>query len=89
MQAIGVGFHGYLFTVRLLQKSMEINTQSMEQLRKVMFRDVSTVRINNKYTQPEMATDMFEHDLTKLGVLWQRGRDLAREREVELRKLVM
>jgi hypothetical protein len=80
---------GYLFTVRLLQKSMEINTQSMEQLRKVMFRDVPTVRINNKYTQPEMATDMFEHDLTKLDVLWQRGRDSAREREVELRKLVM
>ena len=80
---------GYLFTVRLLQKSMEINTQSMEQLRKVMFRDVLTVRINNKYTQPEMATDMFEHDLTKLDVLWQRGRDSAREREVELRKLVM
>jgi hypothetical protein len=77
---------GYLFTMRLLQKSMEINTQSMEELRKVMFREVPTIRINNKYTQPEMATDMFEHDLRKLSLLWQRGRDSAREREGELQK---
>jgi hypothetical protein len=68
---------------------MEINTQSMEQLRKVMFRDVPTIRINNKYTQPEMATDMFEHDLTKLEVLWQRGRDSAREQETELQKFLL
>ncbi|HEY5238328.1 MAG TPA: patatin-like phospholipase family protein [Rhizomicrobium sp.] len=78
---------GYLFTVRLLQKSMEINTQSMDQLRKIMFRDVRTVRINNKYTQPEMATDMFEHDMTKLDLLWQRGRDSARDMETELADL--
>lgn len=77
---------GYLFTVRLLQKSMEINTQSMDQLRKIMFRDVPTIRINNKYTSPEMATDMFEHDMTKLDLLWQRGRDSAREEEVKLRE---
>jgi uncharacterized protein len=75
---------GYLFTVRLLQKTMEINTQSMDQLRRIMFRDVSTVRINNKYTQPEMATDMFEHDMAKLQILWQRGRDSAREIEPDL-----
>ena len=61
----------------------------MEQLRKVMFRDVPTIRINNKYTQPEMATDMFEHDLTKLDLLWQRSRDSAREEEVELQKLLV
>jgi len=28
---------GYLFTVRLLQKAMEINTQSMDQLREILF----------------------------------------------------
>ena len=37
---------------------------------------VRTVRINTKYTQPEMATDMLEADMDKLGMLWQRGRDL-------------
>jgi predicted patatin/cPLA2 family phospholipase len=75
-------------TMKLLQKSMEINTQSMEQLRKVMFREVPTIRISNKYTQPEMATDMLEADLEKLGLLWQRGRDSARDLEADLRKFL-
>lgn len=75
-------------SIKLLQKSMEINTQSMDQLRKVLYRDVPTIRINNRYTQPELATDMLEADLTKLGLLWQRGRDSAREREADLKQFL-
>jgi hypothetical protein len=67
-------FARLLPAVRLLQKTLEVNTQSMDQLRSVLFGDIPTVRINEAYTQPEMATDMFEHDLAKLDVLWQRGR---------------
>lgn len=74
----------YLFTVRLLQKSLEINTQSMDQLRRVLFKHVATVRVSNAYTQPEMATDLFEHDLRKLDVLWQRGRESFEEYEPAL-----
>lgn len=73
-------------TVVFLQKTMEVSTQSMDQLRRVLFREVATVRIHAKYTHPEMATDMFEVDLAKLGLLWQRGRDSARELEPDLRK---
>jgi uncharacterized protein len=76
-------------SVRLLQKSLEINTQSMDQLRKVLYRDVPTVRINNRYTQPELATDMLEADVEKLGHLWQRGRDSARELEADLKKFIL
>lgn len=76
-------------TMVFLQKTMEISTQSMDQLRKIMFRDVDTVRINAKYTQPELATDMLEVDLEKLGLLWQRGRDSAREAEIELRRILL
>ena len=72
-------------TMVFLQKTMEISAQSMDQLRRVMFRDVATVRVHARYTQPEMATDMLEVDLEKLGLLWQRGRDCAREAEEELK----
>jgi uncharacterized protein len=75
-------------TMVFLQKTMEISTQSMDQLRKVLFREVQTVRINTAYTQPEMATDMLEVDLEKLGLLLQRGRDSARDTEPELRRLL-
>jgi patatin-like phospholipase/acyl hydrolase len=75
-------------TMIFLQKTMEISTQSMDQLRKVMFREIRTVRIHAKYTQPEMATDMLEVDLDKLGLLWQRGRDCARDAEDDLRTIL-
>ena len=74
--------------VRFVQKVFEINTTSMDQLRSVMFRDVSTVRIHDAFTQPEMATDMFEHDLQKLNVLWQRGRESFAHREKALSELL-
>lgn len=76
----------YLITVRLLQKTLEINTQSMSQLRELLFKDIETVRINCKYTQPEMAADIFEHDLRKLDLLWRRGRDSFGLYEADLRK---
>jgi uncharacterized protein len=76
-------------TMKLLQKTLEVGTQSMDQLRKVLFQEVQTVRINTRYTQPEMATDMLEVDLEKLGLLWQRGRDSARELEPRLREFLL
>jgi uncharacterized protein len=75
-------------TMVFLQKTMEISSQSMDQLRQVLFREVQTVRIHARYTQPDMAADMLEVDLEKLGLLWQRGRDCAREAEADLRKFL-
>ncbi len=80
---------GYLFTVRLLQKALEINTQSMDELRRVLFGDLQTVRISNRYTQPEMATDLFEHDEDKLDLLWQRGRESFGEYERQLKAFLL
>jgi len=78
-----------LLPVRLLQKTLEVNTQSMDQLRSVLFGDIPTIRINEAYTQPEMATDMFEHDLSKLDVLWQRGRQSFAPHERTLREYLV
>lgn len=76
---------GYLFTVRLLQKVLEINTKSMNQLRLILFREVPTIRISKTYSEPKMATDLFEADLDKLDQLYQRGRESFREYENLLR----
>ena len=79
----------YLLSVRLLQKTMEINPQSMEQLREVLFRKIKTVRISDSFNQPEMATDFMEYNLAKLDVLWQRGRDSFASRETVLREYLI
>jgi patatin-like phospholipase/acyl hydrolase len=79
----------FLVSVQLLQKTLEINTQSMDQLRQVLFHDVPTVRISDTYTSPEMATDLLEHDLKKLDILFQRGRESFASREVQLRQYLL
>lgn len=79
----------YLVSLQLLQKTLEINTQSMDQLRQILFQDVPTVRISDAYVKPEMATDLLEHDLKKLGVLFQRGRESFASRETQLREYLM
>ena len=79
----------YFRSVQLLQKTLEINTASMDQLRKVLFAQVPTVRINETFDRPEMATDMFEYDLAKLNLLRQRGAESFAERETDVRKLLL
>ncbi len=79
----------FLYGVELLQKTLEINTQSMDQLRQVLFHDVPTVRISDAFTQPAMATDLLEHDLTKLNVLFTRGRESFSQHEKQLRDFLL
>ena len=79
----------YLLSVQLLQKTLEINTQSMDQLREILFRDIATIRISDTFEKPEMATDLLEHDLDKLNLLRQRGRESFASREGKLRDLLL
>jgi uncharacterized protein len=78
-----------LLSVQLLQKTLEINTQSMDQLRTILFKDVKTIRISDTFERPEMATDLMECDLAKLNILRQRGRESFASREQELRSFLM
>lgn len=79
----------YLVTVQLLKKALEINTQSMDQLRQILFNDLPTLRISDSFVQPEMATDLLESDPKKLDLLTQRGRESFATREETLREFLM
>jgi patatin-like phospholipase/acyl hydrolase len=79
----------YLLSVQLLQKTLEINTQSMDQLRTILFKQVPTVRISDTFSEPHMATDLFEHDMDKLNVLRQRGAQSYASREAELKAFLL
>lgn len=79
----------YLVSVQLLQKTLEVNTQSMDQLRDILFKDIQTIRISDTFERPEMATDLMEHDLTKLNVLRQRGSESFAAREAQIRALLL
>jgi patatin-like phospholipase/acyl hydrolase len=74
---------------QLLQKTLNVNTASMEQLRSILFKDIDTVRINDTFEQPEMATDLMESDLKKLAMLYQRGRESFARYEPELKEFLV
>jgi patatin-like phospholipase/acyl hydrolase len=65
--------------VRLLLKVMNVGTSSMENLREVLFGDISTVRISGTYNKPELAMDLTEDDLNKLGRIYRQGCDTGRQ----------
>lgn len=77
-----------LLSVQLLQKTLEINTQSMDQLRHILYRHVPSVRISDTFEQPEMATDLFEHNMKKLNILRQRGTESFAKQEAALQQLL-
>ena len=74
-------------SLELLQKTLDVNTVSMEQLRSVLFRDIRTVRVNDAFSQPEMATHLLESDRDKLNLLYQRGIESFGKHEADLRAL--
>jgi predicted acylesterase/phospholipase RssA len=80
---------GRLQSVQLLQKTLNINTISMDTLRSVLFKEVETLRISDTFEKPEMATDLLEHNLTKLNLLFQRGRESFAKQEEQLKQFLL
>lgn len=78
----------YFVSVQLLQKTLEINTQSMDQIREILFKDIATIRISDTFQQPELATDLMEHNLDKLNKLRQRGRESFAAHESRIKELL-
>jgi uncharacterized protein len=76
-----------LVTIELLQKTLEVNTKSMEQLRSLLFDDVQTLRVSDMFDAPELATDFLENDLRKLDLIRQRGRDSFGAREKSFKEI--
>jgi len=73
--------------VELVQKTFNVNSQSMEQLRRILF-NVPTLRISEAYTEPALATDLLEYDLDKLGRLYGKGRASFGKYEADIRELL-
>ena len=72
-------------SVSLVQKTFEINTRSLDQLRAVLYKDIKTVRISDAFTELNNGYSSVEHDLTKLNILRQRGRNSFAKHEATQR----
>jgi len=74
--------------LQLLQKTLNVNTASMEQLRGILFKEIRTVRVNDTFERPEMATDLMESNLKKLNLLYQRGSESFAKHETEIKDIL-
>lgn len=72
----------------LIQKTFNVNAQSMEQLRTILFPDIRTIRVSETFTEPSMETDLLEHNLAKLDLIHARGRDSFGKTEAAIRELL-
>ena len=87
-KALTVRIANRLQTVQLLQKTLNINTLSMDRLRSLLFGHIRTVRVSESFSSPDMATDFLEHDLSKLNVLHQRGQTSFGKQEADIAALL-
>jgi predicted acylesterase/phospholipase RssA len=72
----------------LIQKTFNINAQSMEQLRRILFPEIETVRVSEAFTEPSMETDLLEYNLAKLDLIHTRGRESFGKMESAIRNLL-
>ena len=77
------------FLVRLLHKTLSINTHSLETLASLLFKDMAMVRVNDTYSTPDMAADLMEHNMSKLNLLYQRGGESFAKHEDALKNLLI
>jgi len=81
-------FHQVLFQLwpfRHIAKMFNISSKTIEQLRIVLFPQVSCVRVSESYPQSEYATDLLECDVGKLKKLHALGRESFAKYEIDIR----
>jgi len=74
--------------VGLLQKTLGINTETAEQLRRASFPDVAVTRIDDYFGGHGLAVDFTEADELKLAQLYQCGRRSFFRHENDLRSML-
>jgi uncharacterized protein len=76
-----------ILPIELLQTTLSASANTSEQIRKLVFPNVKTLRINESFSNPQYATDLLESDTNKLIKLMGLGRESFAKFEHDLRTL--
>jgi uncharacterized protein len=74
-------------SVELLTTTLAANTNTHEFLRTIMFSDISTVRIDEVYSEKRYATNLLEADVKKLRSMYKLGQESYGVHEAMILKL--
>lgn len=72
---------------QLFEKVLSANTNTIEQLRQVLFPDVQVVRVNDAFTDMQYSTNFLESDRNKLEKLMDLGRESFGKHEEDVKTL--
>lgn len=73
--------------VPTFQTLMQTSSNTVETMRKLQFRDVKTLRIDDAWSDTRYRTDFLEHDPEKLQQIYQLGRKSFEDYEAEIESL--
>ena len=86
-----IGWYRILQKLRLYSffagKVLSANTNTIEELRKVLFPDVQVIRVNDSFTDIRYSTNLLESDLNKLYKLMDLGRESFGRYEKDVKEL--
>jgi hypothetical protein len=76
-----------LWPFYMIKKMLGANTNTIETLRMILFKDIACIRINDAFPSEEYETDLLESDPKKLLKLRALGRESFAKHETELRTM--
>lgn len=77
----------YSMPIEILQTTLSASANTSEQMRKLIYPNVDTVRINESYSNAALATDLLENDINKLREIQNKGRDSFAKYESQIIQL--
>lgn len=75
-------------TLKLISMQFTANANSTEMVFKLLSKGIQTVRVNDTFAEPELATSLFEHRKAILNRLISKGRDSYSKHELEIDELL-
>ena len=80
-------FLGWAWPIRQYKKQLSATTNTIEQLRQVLFPEVKVVRVNDAFTDAQYSTNFLESDKNKLEKLMGLGRESFGKYEEDVKTL--
>ena len=71
--------------VQILMRTLNVSSNTIEKQTELLFPQVPLIRVNERFSSPELALDFLESDLNKLNLLVQKGRSSYSSHEGQLK----
>ena len=75
-------------SVDLLQRTLNTNANTTEQICTIHYKDADIIRVNESYVGDNYSTDLLESNRVKLDMMFRLGGQSFNKFEIKLRKLL-